>query len=140
MEKVSDDLEARQYSSEIRLRIFVLTSKGTVDLSTSPFSRSIPGKDMRMVCVKTLHKHWRIFIPGVFRFPGGCIVEGTDLATRYDWKKSVGPVENRPLNEKIAGNIRLPTVSSLIITKATDWDFMNTSCCPKKWGRHLCRF
>jgi alpha-L-arabinofuranosidase len=37
--------------------------------------------------------------PGVFRFPGGCIVEGTDSATRYDWKKSVGPVENRPLNE-----------------------------------------
>jgi alpha-N-arabinofuranosidase len=37
--------------------------------------------------------------PGVFRFPGGCIVEGTDLETRSDWKKSVGPVENRPLNE-----------------------------------------
>lgn len=37
--------------------------------------------------------------PGHFRFPGGCIVEGTDLATRYNWKNSVGPVENRPLNE-----------------------------------------
>ena len=37
--------------------------------------------------------------PGVFRFPGGCIVEGTDLATRYQWKNSVGQVENRPLNE-----------------------------------------
>ena len=37
--------------------------------------------------------------PGVFRFPGGCIVEGTDLATRYQWKNTVGPVENRPLNE-----------------------------------------
>lgn len=37
--------------------------------------------------------------PGVFRFPGGCIVEGTDIASRYDWKKSVGMVENRPLNE-----------------------------------------
>ena len=37
--------------------------------------------------------------PGVFRFPGGCIVEGTDLATRYQWKNSVGPAENRPLNE-----------------------------------------
>ncbi|WP_300699883.1 alpha-L-arabinofuranosidase C-terminal domain-containing protein [Bacteroides sp.] len=37
--------------------------------------------------------------PGIFRFPGGCIVEGTDLETRYDWKNSVGPVENRPLNE-----------------------------------------
>jgi len=37
--------------------------------------------------------------PGVFRFPGGCIVEGTDLKTRYQWKNTVGPVENRPLNE-----------------------------------------
>ena len=37
--------------------------------------------------------------PGLFRFPGGCIVEGTDLETRYNWKNSVGPVENRPLNE-----------------------------------------
>ena len=37
--------------------------------------------------------------PGVFRFPGGCIVEGTDLETRYNWKNTVGPVENRPLNE-----------------------------------------
>jgi len=37
--------------------------------------------------------------PGIFRFPGGCIVEGTDLETRYQWKNSVGPAENRPLNE-----------------------------------------
>ena len=37
--------------------------------------------------------------PGIFRFPGGCIVEGTDLQTRYQWKNSVGPVENRPLNQ-----------------------------------------
>ena len=37
--------------------------------------------------------------PGVFRFPGGCIVEGTNLETRYQWKNSVGPVENRPINK-----------------------------------------
>lgn len=37
--------------------------------------------------------------PGVFRFPGGCIVEGTDMDTRYQWKNTVGPVENRPVNE-----------------------------------------
>lgn len=35
----------------------------------------------------------------MFRFPGGCIVEGTDLATRYQWKNTVGAPENRPLNE-----------------------------------------
>lgn len=37
--------------------------------------------------------------PGVLRFPGGCIVEGTDPDTRYQWKETVGPVENRPTNE-----------------------------------------
>lgn len=37
--------------------------------------------------------------PGVFRFPGGCVVEGAELGSRYQWKNSVGPVENRPLNE-----------------------------------------
>ena len=37
--------------------------------------------------------------PGLLRFPGGCIVEGTDLETRYQWKNTIGPVENRPLNQ-----------------------------------------
>lgn len=36
--------------------------------------------------------------PGVLRFPGGCIVEGETLAHRYQWKNTIGPVENRPLN------------------------------------------
>ena len=35
----------------------------------------------------------------VLRFPGGCIVEGANLDTRYQWKNTVGPVENRPYND-----------------------------------------
>jgi alpha-L-arabinofuranosidase len=35
--------------------------------------------------------------PGFIRFPGGCIVEGRDLANRYQWKKTVGPVDERKL-------------------------------------------
>ncbi|WP_018612837.1 alpha-L-arabinofuranosidase C-terminal domain-containing protein [Segetibacter koreensis] len=35
--------------------------------------------------------------PGFIRFPGGCIVEGRDLANRYQWKKTIGPVEERHL-------------------------------------------
>lgn len=35
--------------------------------------------------------------PGFIRFPGGCIVEGRDLETRYQWKKTIGPVEDRHL-------------------------------------------
>ena len=35
--------------------------------------------------------------PGFIRFPGGCIVEGHDLSLRYQWKKTIGPVEDRQL-------------------------------------------
>jgi len=35
--------------------------------------------------------------PGFLRFPGGCIVEGRDLANRYQWKNTVGKIEDRHL-------------------------------------------
>jgi alpha-L-arabinofuranosidase len=35
--------------------------------------------------------------PGFLRFPGGCIVEGSELDKRYQWKQTIGPVEERPL-------------------------------------------
>lgn len=35
--------------------------------------------------------------PGFIRFPGGCIVEGYDLKTRYEWKKTIGNIEDRKL-------------------------------------------
>jgi alpha-L-arabinofuranosidase len=35
--------------------------------------------------------------PGFMRFPGGCIVEGYDLEHRYQWKKTIGPIEERQL-------------------------------------------
>jgi alpha-L-arabinofuranosidase len=35
--------------------------------------------------------------PGFIRFPGGCIVEGYDLSTRYQWKNTIGNAENRHL-------------------------------------------
>ena len=36
--------------------------------------------------------------PGFFRFPWGCIVGGTVVVARYEWKSAVGAPENRPLN------------------------------------------
>jgi alpha-N-arabinofuranosidase len=35
--------------------------------------------------------------PGFIRFPGGCIVEGRDLTNRYQWKTTIGPVDDRKL-------------------------------------------
>ncbi|MEI6275071.1 MAG: alpha-L-arabinofuranosidase C-terminal domain-containing protein [Prolixibacteraceae bacterium] len=33
--------------------------------------------------------------PGFVRFPGGCIVEGFELATRYQWKNTIGNIDAR---------------------------------------------
>lgn len=35
--------------------------------------------------------------PGFLRFPGGCIVEGRTLDERFQWKKTIGPIENRQM-------------------------------------------
>ncbi len=81
-----------------RLRVVLLT-EGTVDMdhiSLFPVRTWKNRKNgLRADLVQALYD----LNPGVFRFPGGCIIEGNTLATRYQWKNSVGPVENRPLNE-----------------------------------------
>ena len=33
--------------------------------------------------------------PGFLRFPGGCIIEGRTLAQRYQWKQTLGAIEQR---------------------------------------------
>jgi alpha-N-arabinofuranosidase len=35
--------------------------------------------------------------PGFLRFPGGCIVEGRYLETRYQWKRTIGDIADRRL-------------------------------------------
>ena len=80
------------------LRIF-LASPGTVDLEHVSLFPVDTWKGRKNGLRKDLVEALRDIKPGVFRFPGGCIVEGADLESRYNWKNSVGPVENRPLNE-----------------------------------------
>ena len=76
------------------MRVFLETAEG-VDLDHVSLFPSDNWNGLRADLVKDLAD----LKPGIFRFPGGCIVEGTDLETRYQWKNSVGQVENRPLNE-----------------------------------------
>ncbi|MDL2309865.1 carbohydrate binding domain-containing protein [Parabacteroides sp. OttesenSCG-928-B22] len=81
-----------------RLRIF-LASEGSVALEHVSLFPTDTYKGRENGLRADLAQALADLNPGVFRFPGGCIVEGTDLETRYDWKKSVGQVENRPVNE-----------------------------------------
>ena len=77
------------------MRIY-LEGKGSVDLDHVSL---FPADAWKGLLRADLVKDLKDLNPGVFRFPGGCIVKGTDLNSRYQWKNSVGPAENRPLNE-----------------------------------------
>ena len=39
--------------------------------------------------------------PAFIRFPGGCIVEGTSLMRRYQWKNTVGELKDRKINTSL---------------------------------------
>jgi alpha-L-arabinofuranosidase len=84
--------------TDARARLYVLVDgKGGVDLDmVSLFPehtwKNRPG-GLRADMVQMLAD----MKPGFVRFPGGCIVEGSELARRYQWKKTIGPVAERPL-------------------------------------------
>lgn len=92
--KFTASLTSKVTDAKALMRIFLMSEDG-VDLDHISLFPSDNWHGLRADLVKDLED----LHPGVFRFPGGCIVEGTDLATRYQWKNSVGDAENRPLNE-----------------------------------------
>ena len=97
-QKLTAVLKSPFTDAHARLRI-VLETQGTVDMdhiSLFPVN-TWKGREngLRADLAQALYD----LNPGIFRFPGGCIIEGNSLETRYQWKNSVGPVENRPLNE-----------------------------------------
>ncbi len=47
---------------------------------------------------KDLAEMLKALKPGFLRYPGGCIVEGAQLSNRYQWKLTVGPLEERKTN------------------------------------------
>jgi alpha-N-arabinofuranosidase len=94
--KVTATLHSKDTDPKARLAI-VLDGKGIVDLDMiSLFPehtwKNRPG-GLRADMVQALAD----LHPGFLRFPGGCIVEGSILERRYQWKKTIGPIEDRPL-------------------------------------------
>ena len=84
--------------AKARLRV-VMRQAGSVDLDHLSLFPTDTWKQRPDGLRRDLVEALRDLHPGVMRFPGGCVVEGNSLATRYEWKNTVGPVENRPLNE-----------------------------------------
>lgn len=80
-----------------RVRV-TLDKAGTIDMDMiSVMSRdTYNGRDNGLR--KDLVQKLADLHPKFLRFPGGCVVEGYYLDNRYDWKKSIGPVEVRKEN------------------------------------------
>ncbi len=97
--KYTAELKAPRTEAKAALRIFLAGDKATTDVEHISLFPTDTWKGRENGMRKDLAQALFDMHPGVFRFPGGCIVEGTTLADRYQWKNSVGPVENRPLNE-----------------------------------------
>ena len=97
-QKLTVVLKSPFTDAHARLRI-VLETQGTVDMDHISLFPVNTWKGSENGLRADLAQALYDLNPGVFRFPGGCIIEGNSLETRYQWKNSVGPVENRPLNE-----------------------------------------
>lgn len=91
-------IKSKKTEPKGRLRIF-LESKGSLALEHVSLFPADTYKGRENGLRKDLAQALEDINPGLFRFPGGCIVEGTEIDDRYDWKKSVGAVENRPVNK-----------------------------------------
>jgi alpha-N-arabinofuranosidase len=101
----ADSKDWKKYSATIvpsttlqkaKLRLS-FTGKGVVDIDLVSLTPNDTWKNrpngLRADLVQLLYD----LKPGFLRFPGGCIVEGRDLSQRYQWKKTVGAIDDREL-------------------------------------------
>ncbi len=92
-------LKAADTERKAKLNVLAV-SEGMVDLDMISLfpaetarhtDRPIPGLRKDLVELLAAVK------PGFLRFPGGCIVEGRTLARRYQWKNTIGDLQDRQI-------------------------------------------
>jgi alpha-L-arabinofuranosidase len=94
--KYTATLKPNTQEAKARLNV-ILENEGAVDLDMISLFPRHTWKDrpggLRADMVQMLAD----LRPGFVRFPGGCIVEGSQLDRRYQWKNTIGPVQERKL-------------------------------------------
>jgi len=91
-------MQAAATEAKAKLNVYV-SGTGTVDLdmvslfaadtAMQMYGRPVPGLRKDLVQMLSDLK------PGFLRFPGGCIVEGMTLSNRYQWKNTIGDINQR---------------------------------------------
>ncbi|GGF23305.1 alpha-L-arabinofuranosidase C-terminal domain-containing protein [Echinicola rosea] len=74
---------------------FLLEGEGELDVDMISMFPEDTWKGRKRGLRKDLVQLLADMNPGFLRFPGGCIVEGFDLENRYQWKKTIGEMEDR---------------------------------------------
>lgn len=96
-QKFSGSFTATDNISDAKFRL-TFTKAGKIDLDmVSLFPPTY--KDRENGCRKDLAEMLEALKPAFVRFPGGCYIEGDGSVEdnrRFEWKKTVGPVEQRP--------------------------------------------
>ena len=87
----NDDIQGADFE-------IVLTKKGSVEFDLISM---IPEDAIAGIFRKDLFNALKDIHPGFIRFPGGCIIEGTSLMRRYQWKNTVGPLKDRKINTNL---------------------------------------
>src|SRR5690606_39979043 len=88
-------LTASNTEEKARLKI-TFQGKGVVDLDMISLFPKDTWKGRYKGLRKDLVELLSDLKPGFLRFPGGCIIEGRTLAQRYQWKHTLGSIEQRP--------------------------------------------
>jgi alpha-L-arabinofuranosidase len=84
--------------TEARARLgFVIDSPGRVDLDMVSLCPQDTWKGRPHGLRNDLVQVLADLKPAFFRFPGGCIVEGSTLQNRYQWKQTIGDMADRRL-------------------------------------------
>lgn len=71
-------------------------AKGQFQMDVVSLFPSDTWNNGKSVFRKDIIRNLKEFAPSFIRFPGGCIVHGVNEETMYHWKKTLGPIENRP--------------------------------------------
>ena len=87
---------ASQTLQKAQLKL-TLSGKGNIDLDMISLFPDDTWRGRKNGLRKDIVEMIADLKPGFLRFPGGCIVEGRDLTNRYQWKTTVGPVEDRKM-------------------------------------------
>lgn len=94
--KYTAQIKATKTEAKGKLKI-TFEGKGTIHMDMVSIFPKETWKNRPNGMRKDLAQKLYDLNPGFLRFPGGCIVEGRVLEQRYQWKKSVGAVEDREM-------------------------------------------